>query len=284
MSGGAGLHLGRLKAMQFWCDYNRKDKRLPFDVINAHRYCGKRINLATGKTKNVDVNIADRGEQKQMAYVGISPDEGDIVGAFSTIMDWRDRYYPDMEIWLTEFGWDTNTSYATENACHPYGEFSARELQAMWLVRAYFMFASIGVDRCAMYMCSDLGDDATSTGKYGTSGVIARNGEFKDSYYYIYTLRNTMGDMHFAEIIDSGNENVWIYRFENDEGKSCYAVWCPTMDDIRVDGYTLNIDGTEATITQFVNGDTDGETSSLTVTDGTVTINVSEKPGLVFSK
>ena len=42
----------------------------------------------------------------------------------------------------------------------------------MWLVRAYFMFAKAGVDRAAMYMAQDLGDEATSTGKYGTSGVI----------------------------------------------------------------------------------------------------------------
>ena len=129
-----------------------------------------------------------------------------------------------------------------------------------------------------------LGDDATSVGKYGTSGVITNKGEYKESYYYLYTLRNTMGDMYFAEVIDSGNENVWIYRFENGAGKSCYAVWCPTMDDVRVDGYVLDIDGTQAKMVEFAHQDTDGVETQLTVECGTVAINVSECPVLVFSE
>ena len=93
-----------------------------------------------------------------------------------------------------------------------------------------------------------------------------------------------MGDMHFAEVIESGNENVWIYRFENDNGKSCYALWCPTMDDVRVNGYTLTIDGTTASLTEFANLELEGISSNLIVTNGTVTVNVSERPILVFSE
>ena len=121
-------------------------------------------------------------------------------------------------------------------------------------------------------------------GKYGTSGVIASNGEFKDSYYYIYTLYNTMADMYFAEIIESGNENVWIYRFENGQGKSCYAIWCPTMDSVEVNGYKLNIDGNTASMVEFAYGETSGISSTLTVENSTVTVNVSEVPVLVFSE
>ena len=146
------------------------------------------------------------------------------------------------------------------------------------------MFASIGVDRCAMYMCSDLGNEATSTGKYGTSGVIASSGEFKDSYYYLYTLKNTMGDMYFAEIIDSGNENVWIYRFENGQGKSCYALWCPTMDSIEVNNYKLTIDGNNAKMVEFANWRMEGVSTNLTVENSTVTVDVSEVPVLIFSE
>ena len=91
-------------------------------------------------------------------------------------------------------------------------------------------------------------------------------------------------DMYFAEVIESGDENVWIYRFENGKGKSCYALWCPTMDDIRVNGYTLNIDGTNATLTEFANKEMSGISSALTVTNGTVTVNVGERPILVFSE
>lgn len=267
MAGLAGVGTRYIQAMSFWMKHNRADGELGLDAFNVHTYCKKLVTF--------------NGYQ---VYVGVCPEIGKITEYVKELCDWRDKYYPDKEVWLTEFGWDTNTSYGTENACHPYADFTARELQAMWLVRAYFMFAGVGVDRCAMYMASDLGDEATSVGKYGTSGVIATNGEYKDSYYYLYTLKNTMGDMYFAEVIDSGNENVWIYRFENGNGESCYAVWCPTMDDIRVNGYTLNIDGTQASMVEFANLDVDGVESALTVNDGTVTVNVSEKPILIFSK
>ena len=267
MAGLAGVGTRYVKAMVHWMKFNRADGKIAMDAFNVHTYCRKTVTY-NGYT---------------FSY-GVAPEIGNITGELQKLVDFRDDYYPEIEVWLTEFGWDTNTSYVTENACHPYGEFTAREIQAMWLVRAYFMFASIGVDRCAMYMCSDLGNEETSTGKYGTSGVIASNGEYKDSYYYIYTLYNTMADMYFAEIIDSGNENVWIYRFENGNGKSCYAVWCPTMDSVEVNGYKLNIDGNNASMVEFANGETSGISSTLTVENGAVTVNVGERPILVFSE
>lgn len=267
MAGLAGVGTRYIQAMSFWLKHNRADGTLGLDAFNVHTYCKKLITY--------------NGYQ---VYVGVCPEIGRITEYVVGLCEWRDKYYPDIEVWLTEFGWDTNTSYHTENACHPYADFTARQLQAMWLVRAYFMFAGAGVDRCAMYMAPDGGPEDTTVGKYGTSGVIASNGEYKDSYYYLYTLKNTMGDMYFAEVIDSGNENVWIYRFENGNGKSCYAVWCPTMDDVRVNGYVLDIDGNTATMTEFANLDIDGVSSELTVTNGKVTVNVSEVPVLIFSE
>jgi len=267
MAGLAGVGTRYIQAMTFWLEHNRADGLVSLDAFNVHTYCRK-TEQYNGYT---------------ISY-GVAPEIGGITDYVKELTEWRDKYYPDKEVWLTEFGWDTNESWETENACHAYGEFTARDLQAMWLVRAYFMFASVGVDRCAMYMCSDLGDDATSVGKYGTSGVIASNGAKKQSYYYIATLQNTMSDMYFAEIIDSGNENVWIYRFENGQGKSCYAVWCPTMDSVTVDDFVLSIDGESATLTEFAHFEKSGISSELTVTDGAVTVDVSERPVLVFSE
>ena len=99
MSGGAGLSYARLKAVEFWCKYNRKDGKLPFDVINAHCYCGKKLD-EKGVAELVDVNLVDRGDQTGNIFVGVSPEEGNITANFDAIRDWRDRYYPNMEIWL----------------------------------------------------------------------------------------------------------------------------------------------------------------------------------------
>ena len=268
MAGLAGINKRYIESMVFWLENNRPDGTLGLDAFNVHTYCRKQISY-----------------NGYSVYTGVCPEIGNIVSdELKELIDYRNKYYPDVEIWLTEFGWDTNQSYETENSAHAYGPYTGRQVQAMWLVRAYFMFAGAGIDRAAMYMCKDLGNDETTVGKYGTSGVIDSNGKYKDSYYYIYTLKSTMSDMRFAEIIDSGNEDVWIYRFENDSGKSCYAVWCPTMDNVRCDNFKLEIDADNATLVEFQYGEISGVSSELKVKDKTVTINVSECPVLVFAE
>lgn len=268
MSGLAGINRRYIQSMVFWLKNNRSDGSVGIDAFNVHTYCRKSISY-NGYT----------------VTVGMCPELGNIVSnELKELIEYRNKYYPGIEVWVTEFGWDTNQSYETENSAHAYGPYTGRQVQAMWLVRAYFMFAQAGVDRAAMYMCKDTGDEETTVGKYGTSGVIASNGKYKDSYYYLYTLKSTMSDMRFAEVIDSGNEDVWIYRFENGDGKSCYAVWCPTMDNVRYDNFKVSVNGTTATLTEFASGETSGISSSLTVTDGAVTVNVSECPILIFSE
>ena len=293
MSGGAGLSYDRLRAVEFWCQYNRKDKSLPFDVINAHCYCGKCI-YKSGKTKNVDVNIADRGEQLEKVYVGISPEEGDIVGRFDKIIEWRDRYYPHMEIWLTEFGWDTNQSYETSTSAHAYGDFTGRQVQGIWLVREYLLLSSIGIERAAMYMSRDCGPEETSVGKYGSCGLIRHpieisatnviQGNKKDSFYYVYTLKEILKDTSFDKIVKGGEEKVWVYQYVKEDGKRVWAVWCPSSDNTKVEGYKLSVGEGDYLVASLAFERYNGLRKDLENENGTVTINVSESPVFVIEK
>jgi len=293
MSGGAGLNLTYIRAMAFWAKYNRKDKRLPFDVINAHRYCGKSVDKA-GLVKNVDVNIDERGDTHEKVYVGISPEEGNIVGAFDTIRDFRDRYFPELEIWLTEFGWDTNQSYKTATAAHAYGEYTGRQVQAMWLVREYLVLSSIGIEKAAMYMSRDCGPEETAVGKYGSSGIIrfpieisATNvvqGNKKDSFYYIYTLKHTLGDCVFDSEIESGNAFVKIFKYKTKDGKAKYAIWCSTSDGTKVPGMKFKVGKGEFTQIELVNESVFGKKTDLESNKGTIIINVSENPIFIVQK
>ena len=140
-----------------------------------------------------------------------------------------------------------------------------------------------------MYMCEDAGVESESVGKYGTCGVIAyeydENGKTvevkKDSYYYMYTLKNTLGDFRFKREIQAYDENVMIYEYESDDGKVAYAVWCKTSNGTVSENYQLKIDveGATATLVEAVYGDIDGVKTSLTSDDiGYVSINVSENP------
>ena len=277
MAGVSAVSNEYITAMCYWMKANRQDGKTAFDAFNVHYYMAKSITLPNGSTTTV----------------GISPEEGNIKGVLSKLVAYRDKYYGEKEVWITEFGWDTNQSYATATSAHGYENkdtgvsYTGREVQAMWLTRAYLLISSTGVDKATMYMCEDCGVEELSVGKYGTSGVIGymydENGntvEFKkESYYYLYTLKNTLGNYTFNQEIEAYDENVMIYQYKTADGKIAYAVWCKTSDGTVSNNYQLRIDGNSATLVENQHEDIDGVQSKLVADElGYVSINVSEKP------
>ena len=136
-------------------------------------------------------------------------------------------------------------------------------------------------------MCEDAGIEAESTGKYGTCGVIAyerdENGKTvevkKDSYYYLYTLKNALGAYTFDSRVEAYDENVMIYKFVSEDGGEAYAVWCKTSDGTKVENYQLRIDSERATVIEAVYGDIDGvKTETVADEYGYVSVDVSENP------
>ena len=270
MAGVSGISNEYITALCYWMKANRLDGKVAFDAFNVHNYMSKAVEIE-GNT----------------LYVGMSPEEADLVGTLSQLVEIRNKYYPEKEVWITEFGWDTNQSYATVNSAHAYGEYTGRQVQAMWLTRAYLLLSASGVDKATMYMCEDTGIESLSVGKFGTSGVIGYEyNDFgtkvevkKDSYYYLYTLKNTLGDYTFTREIESYDENVMIYEYQNSEGKTTYALWCKTSDGTKHEGYQLKIDGNSATLVEATYGDTDGIETNLIADDlGYISVNVSENP------
>ena len=272
MAGISAADCNYINSMTYWMKANRADGKAAYDAFNVHHYMTKQVVIEGNKF-----------------YVGVSPEEGQLKEVMAKFVELRNKYYSEKEVWITEFGWDTNQAYATDTSSHAYGDYTGRQVQAMWLTRSYLLLSSCGVDKATMYMCEDAGVEAESIGKYGTCGVIAyeydENGKTvevkKDSYYYLYTLKNTLGDFRFKQEIKAYDENVLIYEYENAEGKSAYAVWCKTSDGTTSENYKLKIDTETATATlvEAVYGDIDGEQTSLTSDDiGFVTINVSENP------
>ncbi len=277
MAGVSAVSNEYITALCYWMKANRPDGKVALDAFNVHCYMTKEITLPNGGT----------------TYVGISPEEAGIVNTLAQLIGIRDKYYPEKEVWITEFGWDTNQSYATSTSAHAYENkstgvsYTGREVQAMWLTRTYLLLSAIGIDKATMYMCEDCGVDTEAVGKYGSAGVIGfmydENGdtvEFKkDSYYYLYTLKNTLGDYTFNQQIEAYDENVMVYEYKTAEGKTAYAVWCKTSDGTVANGYQIKIDGSKATLVENEYGDIDGVETELTMDNlGYVSVNVTEKP------
>ena len=277
MAGVSAVSNEYITALCYWMKANRPDGRVAIDAFNVHCYMSKEITLPNGQT----------------AYVGMSPEEAGIVNTLSQLISIRNKYYPEKEVWLTEFGWDTNQSYATVNSSHAYENkntgvsYTGRQVQAMWLTRTYLLLSAIGVDKATMYMCEDTGIEEISVGKFGTSGVIGYEYDErgntvevkKDSYYYLYTLKNTLGDYTFNGAIEAYDENVMIYEYKTAEGKTAYAVWCSTSDGTVSENYQLKIDGASAKLVETKYGDKDGVETELEADDlGYVSVNVTENP------
>ena len=272
MAGISAASNDYIMSMCYWMKANRPDASVAIDAFNVHQYMSKQITLPNG----------------EKAYVGMSPDEADLAGILSRLVAIRDKYFTDKEVWLTEFGWDTNQSYATTNSSHAYGDYTGRQVQAMWLTRAYLILSASGVDKATMYMCEDVGTvESEAVGKFATSGVIGfEYNQFgdvvefkKDSYYYLYTLKNTLGGYTFEKEIEAYDEDVVIYKYTTDEGKTAYALWCKTSDGTISYDYQLKIDGDSATLVEAVYGDIDGVESALEADEYSyVSVNVSENP------
>ena len=232
-----------LNGMKEWAENNRTDKQLPFDVINFHMYVGKN-----------------------------SPENSEFENRCKEIVSWRNENAIDKEVWLTEFGWDSNSN----------SQLGAPSKQAQrdWLVRTYLIANASGIERSTMYMSRDTGGE-NQTGKYATSGLTTQKGEWnkKPAWYGVYTLKNTLKGFKFKEIVQQ-NENIYIYKFYNEEtDEDCYVLWSPTEDGSKIDNYSLNIEKrAKAQLTVLKDDSETGEQTNLDIQNQSVSVNVTESP------
>lgn len=265
MGGLAGLNLDFIKAMKFWADYNRGG-HFPADVLNLHHYS------STGNEQG----FAPNG-------TGISPEADGLMEKMRKIADWRDANLPDRELWLTEFGYDTNPASPLDAVA--LGSLNPEQVQAAWLVRTYLALAAARVDRAPMFMLRDV--ESKSGGVFATCGLVGEKGNWKPkpSWFHLSALRTHLKGMRFGAEIATGRKDVRVYRFDAVRGKgTAYAVWCPTSEDKRVPGFRLPIAAKHATQIAFSDSDVKGVTTPLTVSGDAVSLNVSETPIIVKTR
>jgi hypothetical protein len=115
----------------------------------------------------------------------------------------------------------------------------------------------------------------------------------KPVFYYMSTLFNTLKDYTFRRELSSGHKDVWVYQYSDAAQDEAYAVWCPTSNMTKVEGYRLYVgkDVNSVTLTEtYVVYDDAGNVNTKLSADrgvqtalqvdenGYVTINVSENP------
>ena len=294
-------------AMMKWFDENRSEEqwkaahggsldgyvKYPFDVLNGHYY--------------PEIIHADDGTPTT-----ISPEADKTYERMSAFVSFRDKYIPEKEIWLSEFGWDvqqgTPSSASVEytKGGKTYNEgvntgLTGEEVQGRWLVREYLILAAAGLDRVQQYMLPDAGDPTT---RYNTSGMVYKEGDVnaphgqmtdkRSSWYYVGTMRYVLESTRFDSILEKGGDDSltgpWVLKFdemENDD--SVFALWLPTsLGDMngenKVDySLTLPASANYAYLVTMQDGLKWGEVTELDVVDGCVDIAITEKPVFVIT-
>lgn len=242
MAGGSTM-VTWLTEIKAWANENRTDKKLPLDVINYHQYAGTH-----------------------------SPEASSFVSDAMKIINWRNNNAKDKEIWITEFGWDTNLG-STKHAA------PSLDTQRDWIIREYLIGDRIGLDRMTVYDALNDGPSSDTT-QYSTSGLATKVSEGtvkKSSWYGVNTLKNTLKGYSFKEVVKE-NSDIYIYKYSNGND-FYYVLWSPTEDGSVINNYTLDIGNYKnASLTVLKDKEPLGVTTNLTISNSKVTINVSESP------
>ncbi len=295
MGGLVGLSTDYIKEMHNWFKANRTPEQwlqthdtldgyvmYPFDVINLHYYC-----------------------PDGTAPTGLSPEADNLYERVTEVVDFRNRYYPQAEIWLSEFGWDT-TQGSPQSATVEYlqyipstGEYRLRneginpgldgkEVQGRWLVREYLILAAAGIDRAQQFMMPDAGG---GSGRFASSGMIEEGTlERKPSWYYVGTMKFWLGSTRFEKALETGQEDLLAYQFREAldlqrPDDRVIALWNTTSLNRPESDYELTLpEGTQYAYAVTLEDKLRwGEVTELPIVNGRVTVGVSEKPVFVLA-
>ena len=261
MGGLAQINVDYIKAIKLWADHHRNGE-VPFDVINVHHYSN------------------DGGGQFGGGSAGISPEDDQLKEKMKALVDYRNQYMPDKEVWISEFGYDINPS--SPQKAPAIDTTPAEEVQGQWIIRSYLELAAAGVDRAALFMLRDV--DINSNIQYNSSGLTQSKDSLwapRPSWYYVYTLKNRLMGMRFTKEVASGRPDVNIYKFKHPtRNESVYALWCTTSNNTTVPNYSFSLEAGEtvATSITLTEGFIEGVESALSINNQSVTVNISEKP------
>jgi hypothetical protein len=260
LSGLADWSRDFLGAMKLWSDVHRGGD-FPVDALNVHHY-------------------SSNAEPEHPWTTGISPEADKLREKIADLVRWRDENAPGKEIWVTEFGYDTNP--ASPLHAPAIGSMSAEQVQAAWLLRSYFALASAGVDRAAMFMFRDT--NSKGGGVFETCGLVTEKGHWqpKPSYYCVSMLKSRLHGLYYSGEAPTGRPDVLACCFADGQGKTrAYALWCPTSEDHHVAGFRFNAGAGKWSHIAFTFDSAKGAVSPLQSEQGAVRVDVGEMPSLI---
>jgi hypothetical protein len=256
-----GIDTTYLKAMYFirkllgW-------KYDPLDILAVNEYC------------------TNHGGQHSGTSDGVSPEDFKLYEKLVGLVKVRDRYFPGKPVYITEIGYDVHDG---SNYEVPVIAGQTREqTKAIWGLRCFEIGAAAGVNRMYWYT-----QEQSGGGDFGTTGFVIPyekpDGSWAskpvDLYWYMTCRATALKDYKAkADTIKvGGTTGVWMLKYYHvsDSRKNIISIWMGTSRNAVQNNYAVSIGGSATIITPAVGMKT-GNKTALSVTNGTVWVNVSE--------
>ncbi len=155
------------------------------------------------------------------------------------LIDWRNENAADKEVWLTEFGYDSSTQLPAAEGDFAKWQGNSDLEQAQWLVRSFFRFATMDLQRAYIYFFND--DDEP---KLHASSGLTRKFVPKPSFYAVSHLSAMLGDYRFSRVVAQQPHESAVYEFVHgeDSNRRVWVAWSPTGEG-RQSIVTLPLEG-----------------------------------------
>ncbi len=141
------------------------------------------------------------------------------------LLDWRDKHAVGKPVWVSEFGWDASSQAAPKEGDAAKFIDSADEEQAMYLVRSFFLFAGMGVEKAFVFFFND--EDKYS---FHAASGLTRNYQPKPAYHAVAWMFRHLRDYRFSRILRASLTDGYVYEFvpEAKGDPVILAVWRAT--------------------------------------------------------
>lgn len=171
------------------------------------------------------------------------------------LISYRNEHFENIEIYLSDFGWDTvNTE--SQNYIAPSNGYTSEELQSMYMLRAYLILYAMDVDKSSYSRILDTSDNG--------EGVIDVDGNKKTAYYSLEFFKSKMNGMYISEVVSNGENDIYCYKFTNENGKTTLALWSSNGSQ----SYTVENIPQSVTVSAYDTA-TKSYASNVAETDGT---------------
>lgn len=249
-----------IHGMVEWCKQHRGYKadgtvNLCWDIINYHFY-------------------ASDGVDGTNATTGVAPELGTTAKLAQGYLKMAHQYAYDQEVWVTESGYDLNTG--SPQRAPAIGAKTAQLVEADWILRTSLLYARLGIARVFFYEAHD--DNAANPMQYSSSGLINDDQSRRPAADFLYQTNKLFGTFKFVKTL---NSDPIVDNYQTSDGNNMYMLVVPDQKG-RTASYSLDMNGADSAYVYNPKvGSTDMTVNKVKLTDGKLTVNVTETPTFI---